>query len=114
VILFDYDVPSKTARRNIESPAQVQKLCGDLQNIGGGKLFIAIDQEGGKVCRLKPQYGFPPTVSAAYLGQKNDAALTRAEARKTTELLKKMGINFNFAPCVDVNVNPACPVIGKL
>jgi beta-N-acetylhexosaminidase len=114
VILFDYDAVSKTRGRNITSPEQVKKLCGDLQNLAPSKLIISIDQEGGKVNRLKASAGFPATVSARYLGRLNNADTTRYYAKKTAELLKGLGFNLNFIPCVDLDVNPHCPVIGKI
>lgn len=116
VILFDYDVPSKTFGRNIASPKQVRALCRALQNWSlkhtSLPLFIAIDQEGGKVARLKERYGFKPTVSQAYLGALNQLDSTRKYARKTAMQLASLGINLNFAPCVDVNLNPQNPIIG--
>lgn len=114
VILFDYDVPSKKAKRNIENPNQLRKLCRDLQKAGTNKLLISIDQEGGKVSRLKEIYGFPPTVSQQYLGDNHNKKLTSEWAARTATNLKSLGINLNFAPSVDVNINPQCPIIGKL
>lgn len=114
VILFDYDVPSKKAVRNIESPDQLRKLCSDLQKASNNTLFISIDQEGGKVSRLKEKYGFPPTVSQAYLGENDSQKITSEWAARTAFTLKSLGINLNFAPSVDVNINPDCPIIGKL
>ena len=114
VILFEYDAPTKTRPRNITSEAQVAKLVSDMQAIAETKLLISIDQEGGKVNRLKEQYGFPPTVSAQYLGEVNNPDTTMLWADRTAELLGRMGINLNFAPSVDINVNPENPVIGKI
>lgn len=114
VVLFDYDVPSKSPVRNIESPEQVRRLTAELQRLAPTPVFIAIDQEGGRVCRLKPARGFPPTASAAHLGALNNADSTREAAGSTAALLKRLGINMNLAPVVDVNVNPENPVIGKL
>ena len=59
VILFEYDAPSRKRPRNITSRQQLKKLCADLQALNNDKLLIAIDQEGGKVSRLKEKYGFP-------------------------------------------------------
>ncbi|MDR3329024.1 MAG: hypothetical protein LBS63_02800, partial [Prevotellaceae bacterium] len=114
VILFDYDVPGKQRGRNITSPRQLKALCADLQQLAGGRLIISIDQEGGMVSRLKASAGFPPTATAKRLGQLNSADTTRRYAAATARLLRELGVNFNFAPCVDVDVNPQCPVIGKL
>ena len=114
IILFDYDVPSKSAKRNIASHKQLKKLIADLQSAASVKLLMAIDQEGGKVNRLKVKYGFPPTVSAQYLGTINNADTTEKYAAATAKTLSDLGFNLNFAPAVDLNVNPACPIIGKL
>lgn len=114
VILFDYDVPLKQPVRNISSPEQVCRLTQSIQHAAQIPLFIAIDQEGGKVNRLKSKFGFPPSVSAAYLGKLNNLDTTRKYAEITARSLSKAGVNLNFAPDVDVNTNPENPVIGKL
>jgi len=114
VILFDYDVPSGSPVRNIKSPRQVKTLVADLQEAATIPLFIAIDQEGEKVCRLKEKFGFPPSVSAQYLGSLNSVETTKRYADATAETLASLGINLNFAPVVDLNVNPDNPVIGRL
>jgi beta-N-acetylhexosaminidase len=114
VILFDYDMPSKKYGRNIKSPQQLKKLNADLQNLTDTKLLIAIDQEGGRVNRLRTVYGFPPTVSAKFQGKINVVDTTVKYAAQTAATLAQLGFNLNFAPCVDVDVNPQCPIIGKL
>jgi len=106
VLLFD---------TNIESPAQLKRLTADLQALSAPTpLFIALDQEGGNVARLKPQYGFAPTVSQQYLGNLNDLTTTQRYAESTATALAEHGINMNLAPVVDLNVNPNNPVIGRL
>ena len=122
VILFDYDFPTKTFEHNIKSPAQLKKLTAQLQeynrqaqhqNTDFYPLLIGLDYEGGKVNRLKENYGFPKTLSAADLGALPlDEANKYAEQMATT--LQANGINLNFAPVIDVNVNPESPVIGKI
>lgn len=113
VVLFEYDVPSGSRPRNISSVEQLRKLCSDLQQISKNPLLIAIDQEGGMVNRLKTLYGFSPTVSQQYLGTLDNIDSTKKHAQQTAQQLYNAGINFNFAPCVDININPNCPVIGK-
>jgi beta-N-acetylhexosaminidase len=113
VILFDYDAETKSFDRNIRSPDQVKKLTHDLQEASSTPLLIAIDQEGGTVCRLKEAYGFPATESAAYLGTKDDPALTRQHALSLSKTLSEIGINLNLAPVVDLNINPDNPIIGQ-
>lgn len=114
VVLFDYDVPLDSSIRNIKSPQQVTRLNEQLQAAADQPLFIAIDQEGGQVSRLKTKFGFPPTVSAQYLGEINDPDTTRQYARQTAALLKELGINTNLAPVVDLNTNPENPIIGAI
>lgn len=122
VILFDYDYRTKTYDKNIESPEQVKQLNSDLQyftehsNLKHHRsklpLLISVDYEGGQVNRLGEQYGFPPTISAAEVGKRsfNEAEFT---ADSMAQTLKEAGFNLNFAPVLDVNVNPDNPVIGK-
>jgi len=114
VVLFDYDVPLDKPVRNIQSPQQVRELNRDLQAYGDTPLFIAIDQEGGNVVRLKPEFGFPRMISAQKLGTINNPDTTRFYARRQADLLQKLDINVNFAPVVDLNTNPENPVIGRL
>jgi beta-N-acetylhexosaminidase len=114
VILFDYDVPSGSPIRNIASPDQVRSLVETLQSASSIPLFIAIDQEGGRVSRLKERFGFPPTVSEQYLGKRNDPEVTKRYAEQAAKTLAGLGINVNFAPVVDLDRNPENPVIGKL
>jgi beta-N-acetylhexosaminidase len=114
VILFDYDVPLQSPTRNIQSPEQVRTLVTTLQRAAVIPLLVAVDQEGGRVSRLKEKFGFPPTVSEQYLGTIDNIAITRRYARETAATLARLGINTNFAPVVDLNRNPGNPIIGKL
>ena len=74
-------------------------------------LFVAITQEGGQVNRLKTKYGFPPTVSAQYLGQLDNLDSTKYYADNVAFTLSRLGINLDFAPVVDVYM-PTNPVLG--
>lgn len=112
VILFDYDAPSGTRGRNIKSACQVTALCTQLHTLSP-TLLIGIDQEGGSVSRLSTRYDFPNILSAQKSAEKG-LDTVRYYARLTAEMLHGLGINLNFAPVADVNVNPSCPVIGKL
>ena len=114
IVLFDYDVPSQNPVRNIASPEQVGALIASLQETAATPLFIAVDQEGGRISRLKEKYGFPATVSQKHLGGLDDAAVTRACAEAEAAVLAEAGFNLNFAPVVDLDVNPENPVIGGL
>jgi len=114
VVLFDYDVPSRSTTRNISNPAQLSRLTCELQKLSHIPLLIAIDQEGGRVNRLKATRGFPASVSAAYLGRLNNPDSTRAAAFQSARTLKAMHIGMNLAPVADINSNPDNPVIGKV
>lgn len=106
VILFE---------RNIESPEQVGYLTNLLQRYSlsislGIPLVISIDQEGGPVTRFKEGVTkFPGNMA---LGASRDPSLAYAAAQITGKELRAMGINMNMAPVLDVNNNPANPVIG--
>ncbi|MGF1671673.1 MAG: glycoside hydrolase family 3 protein [Balneolaceae bacterium] len=114
VVLFDYDVPNREPVRNVESPAQVRKLVSDLKKHSFAPLLVTIDQEGGRVARLKTQYGFPASVSAQHLGESNMEDSTRFYTEITAQTLAGLGINTNLAPVADVNLNPENPIIGGI
>ncbi len=105
VILFDYDVVRQSADRNIASPEQVRALTADLKSLSQIPLFVSIDQEGGTVNRLKPDFGFPPTFSHKELGEKDDLAFTYEHGRAIASLVRRHGHNVNFAPCLDLGIN---------
>lgn len=112
VILFDYDAPTSTRGRNIKNHNQVEALCTQLRSLNP-RLLIGIDQEGGYVSRLSTRYGFPHFLSAKRSATLGDDSV-RATARRTALTLDALGINLNFAPVADVDVNPRCPVIGAM
>jgi beta-N-acetylhexosaminidase len=101
--------------RNIDHPEQIQTLNHDLQTLAknspnGTGLFIAVDQEGGSVARLTEGVSVSPGNMA--LGAAGSLELAEEVGRVTGEELRILGFNINLAPCVDVNNNPANPVIG--
>jgi beta-N-acetylhexosaminidase len=112
VVLFDYDLVLHSPVRNVESPAQVAALDASLAALATTPLMLATDEEGGKVARLDDDNGFPPTLQAQEVGARNDPAFTYDAAAAMAKTLKAAGINHNFAPVVDLNVNPDSPAIG--
>jgi beta-N-acetylhexosaminidase len=113
VILFDRDQLTG-AQRNVRSPQQVRTLVSDLRAAAGDRgIIVSIDQEGGIVTRLSPVHGFPPVASEAEIGRGTLAA-ARAWARSIAGTLATAGINLNYAPVVDLNINPRSPAIGAL
>ncbi len=124
VILFDYDFNTQTFNRNIQTPEQLRRLTCDLQTYAKKAakrkgnalypLFISVDYEGGvRGTRLQKRHGFARTLSAAELGKLSKASVRRY-ANQMADTLSKSGINLNFAPVLDVNVNPSSPAIGKV
>jgi beta-N-acetylhexosaminidase len=119
VILFDQDmtggsIDTARARRNIESPAQVKELVAHLQAQAPLPLLVSIDQEGGRVNRLKPEYGFPESTSHEELGRLDRLDETARHAGTIARTLASLGINLNLAPVVDLDANPDNPIIkGK-
>jgi beta-N-acetylhexosaminidase len=112
VILFDQD--RVTGTRNIESPEQLAALTASLREVSAGYLLIAIDQEGGRVSRLKPARGFPATRSQAEIGATDDPDQALEAGRAMAATMSAAGIDLDLAPVVDVNVNPDNPAIGAL
>lgn len=96
-------------RKNMQSPAQLKKLLSDLREVLGEEALIAIDQEGGAVLRILDT---PQAPSAMALGATSNAQLSREVGRAVGRGLKSYGINWNFAPSLDVNINPMNPMIG--
>jgi len=111
VILFDRNIDGSI--QNIQSSGQLRVLTAALQRYAEAPLFIAVDQEGGRVCRLKASENFPTTVSAKHLGRIADIQETRRQAQRMAETLAEHGINLNLAPVVDLDLNPDNPIISR-
>jgi beta-N-acetylhexosaminidase len=112
VILFDYSCRTREYDNNIESPEQVQRLCGEIAALPSGPM-VFIDQEGGLVRRLKESRGFAPLPSAKefnHLAQDEKRAILAASFAE----LRRLGIHYDFAPVIDVDYNPENPGIGKI
>jgi beta-N-acetylhexosaminidase len=99
-------------KRNVTDVAQTARLCAALRDAAGPDLppFLAVDQEGGRVARMgAPVLALPPM---RRLGEKGDAELARRAGRALGRDLAAVGYNLDFAPVLDVDSNPANPVIG--
>jgi len=112
IILFDELLAKKMTTNNIVTPTQVAELTSSLQDLADGNLLIAVDQEGGMVTRLKEQHGFPSTPGAEALGNTADPEETTRCSRQVACMLSALGINFNLAPVVDLNIYKKNPIIG--
>lgn len=102
-------------RRNIDELEQVAALSKSLQGLaaanGSLPLWIAIDQEGGMVARIdhKKMSRIPGNMA---LGATDNPEYSYEVSVISAQEMTQLGINMNFAPCVDVNNNPLNPVIG--
>lgn len=98
-------------RRNLPDVASAYESCRQLQQAAGSQpLWIAIDQEGGCVARLRaPVLELPPMMR---LGALDDEALIEQAAGVVGRELLALGFNLDFAPVLDVHTNERNPVIG--
>src|SRR5215475_8252060 len=97
--------------RNVAEPEQVAELAFEAsQLVPDLPLWVSVDQEGGRVARLKaPFTEWPPM---ATLGRSGDTALAERFARALAAELKAVGVTLDYAPVLDVHTNPKNPVIG--
>jgi beta-N-acetylhexosaminidase len=108
IILFEKNIA------NSNSSETLKKLISDLQSNASTPLFISIDEEGGKVHRLKEKYGFVPMPSAEFLGKLNNIDTTIYFTTALAKELQYLGINLNYAPCIDLSTNGNNPIIAKV
>lgn len=102
-------------RYNIETPAQLKELLAHFHTAATPyPLFVMLDQEGGKVQRIGSSKGFQDSLSAQKIAQELSPEEAYQHYLAMASMLKDLGFNFNFAPCVDVDTVPPCEVIGKL
>ena len=115
VILFDYNPVNKSKPKNIATKKQLKQLTKELQACSSdGKLLIAVDQEGGKVQRLKSKYGFYGKFPKASDVIKMDQSKIKSTYTKMSKELKSVGINYDLAPVVDLDINMKNHVIHGL
>jgi beta-N-acetylhexosaminidase len=101
--------------RNVAGPEQVADLVRELQSVARDSgqerpLLVAVDQEGGRVARLKEPWTVWPAARA--VGRAGSEETARRMAQALAEELQACGIRYDFAPCLDVDTNPRNPVIG--
>ncbi|PYJ44630.1 MAG: glycosyl hydrolase [Verrucomicrobia bacterium] len=87
--------------RNIETPAQLRKLIDDLRDLSETEPIITIDQEGGRVSRLRLIGNEPP--NAQQLRDKGDVDLIRRHGNITGRLLRLFGFNLDLCPVLDIS-----------
>lgn len=101
--------------RNCIAPKQIRDLCAEIQSLrhkmkDRAPLFIGIDMEGGRVHRLKPPFTQWPALKK--IGDLDAPTVAFHFTQRMGAELLSVGINLDFAPCVDVYTNPANTVIG--
>ena len=87
--------------RNIQSARQLRKLIDDLRDLSEIEPIITIDQEGGRVSRLRLIGNEPP--NAQQLRDRNDVALVRRHGEITGQLLRIFGFNLDLCPVLDIS-----------
>ena len=108
IILFEKNVPKMPT-----AFYTLKKILWTYQKAAPIPLFITIDQEGGKVNRLKDKYGFPKSITAQASGKAKTLDSVRFNSESIASNLAGLGFNVNFAPDVDVALNPNNPAIVK-
>ena len=97
-------------KRNVGTAEETAALCRRLKERAGRRFLISVDQEGGRVARLR---GAPFTAlpSMREVGARGEAVAEQV-GRLLAHELRAVGFDFDFAPVLDVDTNPANPVIG--
>jgi beta-N-acetylhexosaminidase len=108
LVIFEKNIPAKS------SFASLKKIIWTYQKAAPIPLIVAIDQEGGRVNRLKEKYGFTRSITAQAMGKSPTLDSVRFYADATASTLAGLGINLNFAPVVDLGSNPDNPIIAKI
>lgn len=116
VCLFDRDLESKSFGRNVTSPDQLRQMCREIHDLPSRPL-ITIDQEGGKVRRLKESAGFkllPSQKQMSAMLHTGDKNKLRSLITESFAEMVEIGIDVNLAPVIDLDYNPENPDIGAV
>ncbi len=98
-------------RRNVTLPAETFALNADLRARANRPFLVTVDQEGGRVARLRE--GFTPLPSLRRIGESKDPENARQMGRILGRECHAVGFDLDFAPVVDVDSNPRNPVIAE-
>lgn len=91
-------------------PVRQAKLTNEFQELAKIPILIGMDAEWGLAMRLDSTYAYPWNMT---LGAITDNKIAEEVGKRIGEHSKRMGVHFNFAPVVDINVNPKNPIIGN-
>lgn len=108
IIIFEKNIPARN------SFAALKKITWTYQQAAPIPLLICIDQEGGRVNRLKDKYGFPRSITAEAMGKSSTLDSVKFYSEATAATLAGLGINVNFAPVVDLASNRNNPIIARV
>src|SRR3954467_6711021 len=97
-------------RINFESPDQTRKLISDLENALERRLLVTVDHEGGRVIMFRDGVTIFPSSQA--LGKTGNTVFARQQGEQEGRELRRMGIDVNFAPVLDVLTEDYSPNIG--
>ncbi len=98
--------------KDIQTAGQFREATSEIKNIAKIPPFLSVDQEGGRVERTENIHNGKKYLSAKFAFEKGEEFL-REQTKEIALELKSYGLNLNFAPCIDVNTNPANPIIGE-
>ena len=98
-------------KRNVDSPPQISTLIHQLKSHAGRPFVLAVDQEGGRVARLRGE-PFTSLPAMREVGRARDEQLAERVGRLLGYELRALGFDWDFAPVLDVDTNPNNPVIG--
>ncbi len=98
--------------KDIHSSMQFKSLTEEIKSLALITPFLSIDQEGGRVERTENIHNGKKYLSAKYAYEKGLDFL-KNQTEEIAKELQSYGVNMNFAPCIDVNTNPANPIIGE-
>ena len=100
---------------NIKSKKQLKRLTGYFKSAKAKwPPFLAVDEEGGRVQRLRKSKGFRDEPTAQSLGEGGKVATAKSIYSRMAAEISASGLNLNFAPVVDVNLNRKNPIIGGI
>ncbi|MEP7049550.1 MAG: beta-N-acetylhexosaminidase [Pseudomonadota bacterium] len=97
--------------RNVGLPQEVVELTGAIKRLAGRPLVLALDQEGGQVSRLK--HGFTRVPPMRAVGATGNLGLAREVGALIGREVRAVGFDMNYAPVLDVDTNPANPIIAS-
>lgn len=99
--------------RNVGTPEPLRALIGEMNALADIPLLVGVDQEGGWITRLGPPFtAFPGNMALGAIPGEQAEAYARRQAQAIAQELLAVGVNWNFAPVVDVNNNSDNPIIG--